>query len=154
MSVSSEELNQRMDQFKDGLRRAGVKVTHQRLEVFREVAQSKEHPDAETIYEGVRKRVPTMSLDTVYRTLWLLCDLGLVATLSASRERARFDANMNSHHHFVCSRCGATYDFRNAEFDALSIPASVLRLGRVERAQVEVRGVCRECMSQADGEPG
>ena len=52
-----------MNHFKEGLRRSGVKLTHQRLEIFREVVKSSDHPDVETIYKGVRKRVPTVSLD-------------------------------------------------------------------------------------------
>lgn len=152
MDGPSNELNHRMEQFKEGLKRAGVKMTHQRLEVFREVAQSNEHPDAETIYEGVRQRVPTVSLDTVYRTLWLLRDLGLVGTLGVARERTRFDANMSSHHHFVCSRCGTTYDFYSRDFDELSVPDSVRELGHVENAQVEVRGVCRACLGAGGGD--
>jgi Fur family peroxide stress response transcriptional regulator len=145
MKISPEELKQRMNHFKEGLRRSGVKLTHQRMEIFREVAKSGDHPDAETIYKGVRTRVPTVSLDTVYRTLWLLLDLGLIPTLGPSRERTRFDANMGSHHHFVCSRCGMTRDLYSTEFDQLKIPESVKELGRVERTQVEIRGICHQC---------
>ncbi|MBN2467659.1 MAG: transcriptional repressor [Deltaproteobacteria bacterium] len=145
MKISPEELKQRMNRFKEGLKRSGIKLTHQRLEIFREVAESGDHPDAETIYRGVRERIPTVSLDTVYRTLWLLLDLGLIATLGPSRERSRFDANMSPHHHFVCSRCGMTYDFCSPEFDQLNIPDSVMELGNVEKLQVEVRGICLQC---------
>lgn len=131
--------------FREGLHRAGVKATHQRLEIFREIAGSTEHPDAETIYTGVRTRVPTISLDTVYRTLWLFLDLGLLDTLGPPRERTRFDANMNPHHHFICSRCGATHDFECGEYDQLQIPAAVNRFGRVVKAHVEIRGICLMC---------
>ena len=66
-----------MQHFEQVCRGAGVKLTHQRMEVFREVALSGDHPDAETIYRRVRARIPTVSLDTVYRALWLLAELGL-----------------------------------------------------------------------------
>jgi len=145
MEFRPKELQQRMNQLKEGLRRSGTKLTHQRLEIFREVAKSSDHPDAETIYRGVRRRVPAVSLDTVYRTLWLLLDLGLITTLGPPRERVRFDANMNSHHHFICTRCGVAYDFYSDEFDQLEIPDAVKALGSVEKAQVEVRGICLRC---------
>jgi Fur family peroxide stress response transcriptional regulator len=134
-----------MTHFEQVCRGAGVKLTHQRMEIFREVAQSGDHPDAETIYRGVRTRIPTVSLDTVYRALWLLSDLGLITTLGASRERTRFDANLRRHHHFVCVRCGLTRDFYSDAFDELTLPRSIRAIGRVETTHVEARGVCREC---------
>jgi len=124
-----------------------VKLTHQRLEIFREVASSSEHPNAEAVFRAVQSRVPTVSLDTVYRALWLLTDLGLVSTLGPRRESVRFDANLGHHHHFVCVRCGLTRDFENPAFDALRIPPAARRFGNVIVAQVEVRGVCSRCAS-------
>jgi len=148
MDVSPEELDLRMNLFKEELRRSGVKLTHQRLEIFREVAQTGDHPDADTIFNGVRKRVPTVSIDTVYRTLWLLNDFGLISTFGTARGRARFDANMKFHHHFVCTRCGLTRDFYSEGLDDLKVPKSLESLGNVETTQVEARGVCRGCLSK------
>ena len=145
MKVDRHELDQRMELLRDGLRAAGVKVTHQRVEICRELANSTAHPDAERIYHGVRKRVPTVSLDTVYRTLWLLLDLGLVSTLGG-RDRIRFDGNARPHHHFVCQKCGTTSDFYDDGFDRLGIPKSASALGRVDRMQVVLRGVCPRCL--------
>jgi len=129
------------------VRKAGLKLTHQRLEVFREVAASVEHPDAEAVFRAVQARMPSLSLDTVYRTLWLLRDLGLLLTLGPRRDSVRFDANLSSHHHFACLKCGLTRDFESAEFDELGVPPAVRRLGRVVFTQVEVRGLCERCES-------
>lgn len=145
MKISTEELNQRVNRFKEGLRQSGVKLTHQRIEIFKELAKSLNHPDAVTVYRNVCKRISTISLDTVYRTIWLLLDLGLINTLGPSRGRTRFDANMTSHHHFICSVCGMTRDFYSKEFDGLKVPPSVKSFGQVEMTHVEVRGVCRKC---------
>jgi len=153
VAVPPHELARRLQQFKDACRQAGVKLTHQRMEIFREVAQTGDHPDAETIYRGVRERIPTMSLDTVYRTLWLLSDLGLITTLGPPRERTRFDANLSRHHHFVCVRCGVTLDFYSEAFDELKLPQSVMALGHVETTHVEVRGVCQRCASKKQAKP-
>ncbi|MGC4066898.1 MAG: transcriptional repressor [Polyangiaceae bacterium] len=71
------QIAERLAEFERACQRAGVKVTHQRLEVLREVIQSGEHPSAEAILEGVKVRLPTVLLDTVYRTLWLLTDSGI-----------------------------------------------------------------------------
>ena len=145
MKIKKKEVEQRMRHFEAVCRDEGIKLTHQRIEIFREIAQTGDHPDAEQIFQRVRARMPTVSLDTVYRTLWLLSDLGLVVTLGSSRERTRFDANLNSHHHFVCGQCGSTRDFYSNDLDNIRLPESVNSLGQIEASHVEVRGICREC---------
>lgn len=145
MKPSIREIDQRVERFEQSCHDAGIRLTHQRIEVFREVAQSGDHPDAETVFRGVRERMPTISLDTVYRTLWLLNDLGLITTLGPSRERARFDANLARHHHFVCVNCGLTRDFYSEELENLKLPRSAKAIGQIETTIVEVRGICREC---------
>lgn len=145
MKIKQEEVEQRLKHFDTVCRGAGIKLTHQRLEIFREVAQTGDHPDADQVFQRVRKRIPTVSLDTVYRTLWMLSDLGLVVTLGSSREPTRFDANLNSHHHFVCGKCGFTRDFYSDELDNIKLPDSVGSYGEIEATHVEVRGVCQNC---------
>ena len=151
MALVPDEIQHRMARFKEALRRAGVKLTHQRLEIFSEVARTGEHPDAETVFRGVRDRLPTVSLDTVYRTLWLLIDLGVLTALGPPRGRVRFDANMRAHHHFVCTHCGLTRDFYSPVFDALQVPAAVKTWGRVERMLVEIHGLCARCVKEKKG---
>lgn len=135
----------RLDHLKAGAKQAGIKLTHQRLEIFRELASTEQHPDAETLFRGVQERVPTVSLDTVYRTLWMLHDLGLVTTLGPQRDGVRFDANLDRHHHYVCVRCGLVRDFENEALNALRLPRDLQRLGSVVDAHVEVRGLCVAC---------
>jgi Fur family peroxide stress response transcriptional regulator len=89
--------------------------------------------------------MPTVSLDTVYRTLWMLNDLGLITTLGPRRASVRFDANLEQHHHYVCVRCGSTRDFKSTELDALRIPDAVKGFGSVVASRVEVRGICERC---------
>ena len=127
------------------LRNSGLKLTHQRMEVLREVSCCSDHPDAKQIYERVRTRIPAVSLDTVYRTLWTLKEVGLLNTLGPSQERVRFDANTDPHHHFICTRCGRTEDFYDDRFNSLKIPREVRRMGAVEQARVEFRGICTKC---------
>ncbi|MBN1772364.1 MAG: transcriptional repressor [Deltaproteobacteria bacterium] len=134
-----------MERITSAVKAAGVKLTIQRLEIFRELAASADHPSAEAVFEALHARMPTVSLDTVYRTLWLLTDLGLVHTLGPRHESVRFDPKLERHHHFVCLRCGLVRDFESAELDALRVPASAARFGRVEATHVEVRGVCSGC---------
>lgn len=126
-------------------RRAGLRLTRQRTEIYRELAKTEEHPDAETIFRRVRRRLPAVSFDTVYRTLRTLEDAGIVARVGPRLDRARFDANMGQHHHFVCTRCGLIRDFESAAFDPLRAPADIGRFGSPESVHVEVRGLCAAC---------
>jgi Fur family transcriptional regulator, peroxide stress response regulator len=142
----------RIEQFKAACKKAGVKLTHQRLEIFREIAENTEHPDAETVFRCVKARIPTVSLDTVYRTLWLLDGLGLITTLGPRRESVRFDPNLEHHHHYVCVQCGRAKDFESADLNVLTIPASVKKFGSIMTTHVEVRGLCAACaMETASG---
>jgi Fur family transcriptional regulator, peroxide stress response regulator len=150
MRVNADEVAKRLTQFKAAAKKAGIKLTHQRIEVFREVASSLEHPNAETVFRAMHARMPTVSLDTVYRTLWMLNDLGLVSTLGSRRESVRFDANPDKHHHYVCIRCGMARDFESADLQALRLPDTLSELGSVLSTHVEVRGICERCAKEAE----
>lgn len=145
MAIDETEIARRMDLFAKACRESGAKRTHQRMEIFREVAQSGDHPDVETVHRRVRKRMPTVSLDTVYRTLWWLKELGLVNTLGPPRERTRFDANLSDHHHFMCTHCGVTWDFNSDALNHLSIAETVQSIGSMETMHLEVKGICHNC---------
>ncbi len=148
MKVGQQETGLRINRFAEACRASGAKLTHQRMEIFREVAQAIDHPDAEEIYQRVRERMPTVSLDTVYRTLRWLEDLGFISTLGPLWERTRFDANLKQHHHFVCVRCGLTRDFYSDHLNNLKLPNLVKSIGQVETMQVEVKGICHECAAK------
>ena len=145
VAVSAGEVRRRVDELSHALRESGLRLTHQRLEVVREVARSDEHPDVETIYRAVRERVPTISLDTVYRTLATLDGLGLVRRVAATPGPTRYDANTAHHHHFVCTRCGLIRDVDDRGLDAVRAPRSAASLGSVESIEVQLRGVCVDC---------
>jgi len=145
MAVSPEEVERRVDSLSHALRGSSLRLTHQRLEVIREVARSDEHPDVEALYRAVRERVPTISLDTVYRTVATLGDLGLVRRVALTPGPARYDANPSRHHHFVCTRCGLIRDVDDPELDAVRAPRGTASLGSVESVEVQLRGVCTPC---------
>jgi Fur family transcriptional regulator, peroxide stress response regulator len=151
MSVPDEEVERRVAQLSQGIRDAGLRLTHQRLEILRVVAADETHPDVETVYEAVRARVPTISLDTVYRTLATLTERGLVTRISFTPGPARYDANPHRHHHFVCTCCGLVRDVEDDELDGIRPTGEVTRIGRPDAVTVQFRGVCRECQKKEAG---
>jgi len=149
-----EEIQKRVDGFLAACRAKGIKATHQRVEIMRELASTEEHPDADALYQRVRERIPTMALDTVYRTLKLLEENGIVSRIGCTRERARFDGNTARHHHFVCTKCGLVRDFYDEAFNNLKAPREVPEMGCVDSVYVELRGLCCSCRAQNREEGG
>jgi len=136
-----------LEMFKTISQDKGLRLTHQRLEILRELVEAKDHPSAEMVFGRVRRRLPTISLDTVYRTLSTFDDLGLIMRVPVTGDQGRFDADTSPHHHFVCSRCKSIYDFMWDEFDKLILPMDSAALGRVDDRRVVVRGVCQDCLA-------
>ena len=148
MAARIDEVVSRVDQLSHGLRDAGLRLTHQRLEIVRVIAADETHPDVETVYRAVREQVPTISLDTVYRTLATLTERGLISRVLFTPGPARYDANSARHHHFVCTRCGLIRDVQDADLDAIEPTEGVARIGRPEAVSVQFRGVCAACQSK------
>ena len=140
----------KIELFRTVCRAHGVKVTHQRLEIFREIMAAGDHPSAEDVFRRVRKRIPTISLDTVYRTLNTFDRQGLIAKINFIEERARFDPNTDSHHHLICSECGNITDFYWPQMDAFRLPAETEAWGRVDDRHVQILGVCAKCLSKQE----
>ena len=145
MNLSSKEIETRLNNFKKVLKSAGLKYTHQRMEIFKELAQSKEHPDADTIYQSVSRRVPAVSIDTVYRTLALLEEAKLINRVQVLSNRVRYDANTERHHHFVCTECGQVRDFHSQQLNDCPVFQSVQDIGIVKSLNVQLRGICLAC---------
>jgi len=145
MPVSAEETQRRVSKMTASLRDHGLRLTRQRSEIVREVAGTDEHPDVERIFLAVREHVPSVSIDTVYRTLATLAEIGLVARVSATAGPVRYDANVAGHHHFVCTRCGLVRDIEDDDLDDVRAPQAATSLGIVESTEVQFKGVCREC---------
>ena len=155
MAPSRDEIERRLATFLDLSQCRGFKATPQRLEIFRQVAQTEEHPNAETVCGRVRKRMPTVSVDTVYRTLTFLEENGLIRKVSRLHGSARFDANVRKHHHFVCTECGGIWDFQSEELDNFPAPAEAATLGAVASVHAELHGICTACQAaEADGRQG
>lgn len=146
--VPAELLAHRLERFERTCRAQGLKLTHQRLEIYREVAGTDEHPDVDTVYQRVRRRLPTVSLDTVYRTLTTLAEIGVIREVSVSGPRHRYDANAEPHHHCICTRCRRIADFGAAAPELASLPAEATAFGRLERVQLQVLGVCQSCLAE------
>ena len=125
---------------------AGIKLTHQRLEIFKELLSGPKHPSAEQVHSRLQERMPTIALDTVYRTLTTFDELGIINKLHIGNERTLFDTNVNPHHHFVCSRCRKVEDIYWQDFDEAALPKDIRHIGKVQSRHLELHGLCNDCL--------
>ena len=139
------EFNHKLETLKKACVDKGMRLTHQRTEILRELSTAKDHPSAETLYSRVKIKVPAISLDTVYRTLATFLECGLAIKVPADMDQSRFDGNVTPHHHMLCMRCGRIGDFDWPEVDTAHLPPELEQWGAVVDTQVIVRGVCRHC---------
>ena len=128
----------------------GLKLTHQRLEILRELAIAKDHPSAEDIYKRVKPKIPPISFDTVYRTLALFERSGVIARVHHLDDRTRYDPNTSKHHHMVCIKCKKIQDFTWPALDGMQIPAETEGWGKIQGKYLELRGICRECLGSEE----
>lgn len=120
---------------------AGGRSTAQRRAIFDTIRHSHHHPTADEIYREVNRHLPVTSRATVYNTLNRLKQSGVVHELHEGGVR-RFDANMEPHHHFICTVCGRIDD---VGWDQLPELRPVLKGTRIESYSVTLRGVCQSC---------
>jgi Fe2+ or Zn2+ uptake regulation protein len=135
-----------MDEYADQIRSSGHRLTRQRRLVLEILEESQEHLDADMIHEQAKARDPHISLATVYRSLGLLKDMGLVQELRLGENHGHFETTQpNPHHHFTCLKCG-----RVVEFEAPQVMETVRQLCkgeglRVTEVQVHLSGFCPKC---------
>lgn len=126
-------------------------MTEQRRIILDELERTYQHPSAADIYEKVKKRLPHISLGTVYRNLEILSSRGIIKRLSMPTGQKRFDAGMEDHHHIRCTSCGRVEDLPT-QADA-NLEALVDRVGDSSGYKhmgfsVDFYGLCPECAGQ------
>ncbi len=134
--------------FEEACKRAGIRLTIQRLEIFRELAEATDHPTAEGLHSRLKARLPTISLDTVYRTLATFALHGLIHKVDTVESQARFEVHSSRHHHLICSRCKEIVDFRWPAFDGSNLPAELAAWGKIENRNAVLYGTCRNCLEK------
>ncbi len=137
------------DTLSRALRERGQRVTPQRLGIARLLGERPGHATAERVHDELTERLPGVSLPTVYATLELLDEIGLVRRVPTDGAVV-YDTNTHDHHHLVCKRCGAIEDI-DAPVDRRLVLEAASATGFVaEDAQVVVRGLCAACAAASE----
>lgn len=126
-------------------RRHAVRVTRQRAAIYAALIHTTCHPSADDLYRMVKLQEPMMSRNTVYYTLGVLRNAGLVREVNVGHDMARYDGNVSMHHHLICLRCGQIMDVMDDELNGLHLSSGQAGGFDVVGHRVEFHGYCVKC---------
>jgi Fe2+ or Zn2+ uptake regulation protein len=152
MTTNPERLHRRPRadaELSELLRRRGLRATSQRLVMHRLLRDRPRHLTAEELLADASERLPGVSLPTVYSTLELFEELGIVRRVKDGGGTLLWDTRTEEHHHLVCRRCGRVEDL-DTPLDLERVRRSAERTGfEPDRAEVVVSGLCASCARSA-----
>jgi Fur family peroxide stress response transcriptional regulator len=123
----------------------GIAVTHQRQVLYEVMREMTGHPSPEEIYARVKRKVPSISLATVYKNVHLFVESGVLREVSLHHGSQRVEMNNVEHHHLVCSKCKAIADIDEKALGTLPKRRKLAGGFLVERYAVDVIGLCAKC---------
>lgn len=138
---------EKRDKIEASLREAELRLTPQRFAVLEYLTRAAGHPTAEQVGAALNRRFPQASRATVYNTLNALREAGLVREVRLADGVARYESNVEAHHHFVCRECGRLEDVPAAAL-AAAPPAELEGGHAVEGFEVVFRGLCASCRAR------
>jgi len=137
-------MNTNMFQIKIALQGKGIKPTYQRMLILDYLVGNTKHPTAEAIYRELMQNVPTISKTTVYNTLNLLVEKGMLVALTITGSEIRYEFKKAKHCHFYCTRCGGIFDL-NLQCPVLSSEQSEIEGHVVQELHGYLKGYCSSC---------
>lgn len=134
-----------LKKFDENCKKRGLSITVQRQQVYQMLMGTTAHPTVDTVYEVVRRTIPTISRATVYRTLETLADEGLIRRVLHPGSSARYDGNPDPHNHLVCVICGKTEDYEAPLSQTPSCPHTTPSGFDLLDYEIVYRGICPDC---------
>lgn len=122
-----------------------LKLTPQRIAVYKFLQSTKEHPSAEIIYKALQHEYPTMSLATVYKALKTLVEVNLVQEINVGEGNFRYDGNISPHPHIQCVNCGRVDDVEGIVFSDLNDKVKNYTDYDIIDNKVYFYGICKYC---------
>ncbi|MGH7885137.1 MAG: Fur family transcriptional regulator [Thermodesulfobacteriota bacterium] len=147
MNISGKVIEKRVGDFIKRSKDLGLKVTPQRIAIYKELAKTEEHPSTEMIYNNIKDYYPNISLTTVYRTLETFENMGLISVVNVLYNAARYDANLDPHHHIVCVKCKKIEDVYDESINYSNLKPN-LDDYKVLGYSVLFNGFCKNCFSE------
>ena len=131
--------------YEERISHSGHRLTPQRREVYDVLLAERDHPTATEVFLRAKRRIPGISLATVYNCLETLVDCGLAKQVNVDRDATRYCPNLQEHGHFVCVRCGKVHDVPVAKGARTGHAWQLPKNFSVTQTEVTVRGLCPDC---------
>lgn len=122
-----------------------LRMTHQREIILDELNRTKTHPTADELYSCIKKKLPRISLATVYRNLEILSGAGLIQKLEVSGRQKRFDWNLEQHNHIFCTQCQEVDDIPTVNIQVPYIEPKQEKGYSITGCRIEFFGLCSKC---------
>ena len=148
MKLDRQLINERVALMQRHCKERGFSLTYQREVIYRVLAASGSHPTPEAIYSQVCRKIPSISLATVYKNIKFFLDLGLLKEVTALHERQLLDSDLEPHHHFVCQRCKTVIDICELDLEPVRWKVNPPSGIQIDGYKVEVTGLCTRCTSK------
>lgn len=132
------------ESLKQELKEKNINLSYQRLKVLEYLNNNRCHPTADKIYTDLHKELSTLSKTTVYNTLRVLTESGMVRVITIEDNETRYDINVENHGHFKCDSCGGIFDF---SIDIDSLNCKGLDNFKINSKNVYFNGICPSCQS-------
>lgn len=126
-----------------------MRSTRQRSYIIEVLRSTVSHPTAAWIFERVKEMCPNISLGTVYRNLNILKETGVIREIKFGKNTARYDGNVESHHHIVCLACGKLEDVVCAVHPVMLQDVEKAKSYTITEYQMEFKGICPACQEQS-----
>lgn len=138
-----------MENPKEILKSKGINPSYQRIKILEYLQGNKRHPTVEMMYKDLAPKIPTLSKTTIYNTLKLFAEKGIVNLLVIDQTEIRVDPNLSYHAHLHCTNCGDIFDIDLGEGIFQSIKEDVEKGGyRVTEVQITLKGTCERCLKK------
>jgi Fur family ferric uptake transcriptional regulator len=126
-------------------------MTRQRGVILEELRGVNSHPTADEVYKMARRRLPRISLGTVYRNLEILSESGMIGKLELGGTQKRFDGNVEKHYHVRCVRCGCIEDVPVEPLTDIEDAVRQVCDYEIIGSRLEFIGICPKCKEEAEG---
>ena len=144
---------ERLQELERHCHKYGLRVTPQRVAIYKKLVASDKHPSATEIYRQIRREFPNVSLGTVNSTLITFARIGLARIVESSGDPKRFDPDTTMHHHFRCVGCNRIIDFREQTYDNIKVPGEIEKKFLVLGKKVYLEGLCDKCQNKVKANP-
>jgi Fe2+ or Zn2+ uptake regulation protein len=130
------------EEYVETLKKHDLKITPQRIEILQYLDKKRNHPTVDMIYKAIKQKYPSLSKTTVYNSVEIMKEHGIVQSLSFSGFESRYDYRNEMHHHFICEKCGTIIDI---DISCPNLNKTLIQGHHIKKVEGYFKGICKKC---------